>query len=246
MTTVSPSTYVEAVRAGSTALLAAARTDMSAAVPSCPGWTVADVVRHVASVHRWAATAVQTGGSERPDFPSPPAGLSDDALIDWAEVQAAMLLAALNETDPDASAWTFGPPRTARFWLRRQAHETSVHAWDAGNAVGSPLALSSDVAADGVAEYLEVMLSRLIGRDAGPWNGETIHFHRTDGEGEWLVTLGPAGAVAVEAAHGKGDLAVRAPGPELLLWITNRVGADRVELLGQTGLAEQWRSALAF
>jgi uncharacterized protein (TIGR03083 family) len=246
VTTVSPSTYVEAVRAGSTALLAAARTDMSAAVPSCPGWTVADVVRHVASVHRWAATAVQTGGSERPDFPSPPEGLSDDALIDWAEVQAAMLLAALNETDPDASAWTFGPPRTARFWLRRQAHETSVHAWDAGNAVGKPLSIAPDVAADGLAEFLDVMLGRMVKRVPAPWTGQTVHFHRTDGDGEWLATLGPDGAVTVEHKHDKGQLAVRASAPDLLLWATNRIGSDRVELFGDSALADRWRSELAF
>jgi uncharacterized protein (TIGR03083 family) len=244
--TLTPDTYLEAVRVGSTALLAAGHTDLEAPVPSCPGWNVANVVRHVGGVHQWAAIAVRSGGPDRPEFPDISDDLQGTALLDWAEVRAAELLASLAEADPDAGAWTFGPPRTVRFWLRRQAHETSVHAWDAGNAVGKPLAISPDVAADGLAEFLEVMLGRMVKRVPAPWTGQTVHFHRTDGEGEWLATLGPDGAVTVEQRHGKGELAVRASALDLLLWATNRIGSGRVELLGDAALADRWRSELAF
>lgn len=215
-------------------------------MPSCPGWKVADVVRHVGGVHQWAAIAVRSGGPDRPEFPHISDDLQGAALLDWAEVRAAELLASLAEADPDAGAWTFGPPRTVRFWLRRQAHETSVHAWDAGNAVGKPLSIASDVAADGLAEFLDVMLGRMVKRVPAPWTGQTVHFHRTDGDGEWLATLGPDGAVTVEHKHDKGQLAVRASAPDLLLWATNRIGSDRVELFGDSALADRWRSELAF
>ena len=241
-----PSTYTDAIRSAGAAVITAGRTDLTAPVASCPGWTVNDVVAHVGCVHMWAATAVASPGRDRPDFPSPPEGIAGTALVDWVEQQGVTLLGALDATDPDTVVWTFGPPRTARFWLRRQAQETNVHAWDATSSVGAPFAITGEVAADGVAEFLDLWLSRWLTRSPGSWGGESVHFHRTDGDGEWLVRLGPAGAVSVERAHGKGDLAVRAPATELLLWITNRVGVDQVEAFGDLALAERWRNEIAF
>ena len=56
-------------------------------------------------------------------------------------------------------------------------------------------------------------------------NGETLHFHRTDGDGEWLVRLTPDGP-EVERAHAKGDVAVRGSASDLLLARAGRVGLD--------------------
>jgi uncharacterized protein (TIGR03083 family) len=238
--------YRDTIRSAARAISGAGRADLTAAVPSCPGWTVADVVAHVGSVHGWAATAVASPGPDRPEFPEPPAGMPGGALVEWAEEQTAALLRTLETTDPDADVWTFGPPRTVRFWLRRQAQETSVHAWDATSAVGAPFAMTPTVAADGVAEFVDLWLERGLKRSPGSWSGESVHFHRTDGEGEWLVRIGPAGAVAVERTHGKGDLAIRAPAADLLLWITNRIGVDQVETFGDLSLADRWREEINF
>ena len=38
-------------------------------VPACPGWTSADVVRHLGSIHRWAA-AIVLSGQRIPDEPA--------------------------------------------------------------------------------------------------------------------------------------------------------------------------------
>jgi uncharacterized protein (TIGR03083 family) len=243
---LAPSTYTETIQAAAAALIAAGRTDLAAPVTTCPGWRVADVVSHMACVHQWAATAVRSPGTDRPAFPDPPQGLQGAAFVDWAEEQASGLLRALASTDPDTEVWTFGPPRTVRFWLRRQAQETAVHAWDATSAIGAPFAMAPDVAADGVSEFVDLWLGRGLKRSPGTWNGESVHLHRTDGEGEWLVRLGPAGAVEVEHSHAKGDLAVRAPAADLLLWMTNRIGLDRVEAFGDVTLADQWRAEIAF
>jgi len=237
-----PAAYLDTIATAAPALLEAGRQSLVAPVPSCPGWVVRDVVAHLASVHRWAATAVTNPPGERPDFTEAPS----DGLLEWAGQQAQLLLDALRTTDPDKDVWTFGPPRSVRFWLRRQAHETVMHAWDATAAVGTPIAFDATMAADGVAEFVEIWLPRGLKRKPGSWAGETVHLHRTDGDGEWLVRLGPDGETEVERSHAKGDLAVRASAADLLLWMTNRIDDGRVEIFGDPTLVARWRAEIAF
>lgn len=44
------------------------------------------------------------------------------------------------------------------FWIRRMAHETAVHRVDAAQAVGERWRVDPELAADGVAEALELWL----------------------------------------------------------------------------------------
>ncbi len=68
-------------------------------------------------------------------------------------------------------------------------------------------------------------------------NGETIHFHCTDGDGEWLARLGPDGARR-HAEHAKGDVAARGTASDLLLFLYGRVGADALEVFGDAALLD--------
>jgi len=47
--------YLIAIRLESEDFSQAARRDLTAAVPSCPGWTVADLVGHLGGVQSWVA-----------------------------------------------------------------------------------------------------------------------------------------------------------------------------------------------
>jgi uncharacterized protein (TIGR03083 family) len=236
---VDPASSIAAITNGAAALQRAGRIDLSAPVPSCPGWTVTDVVAHVGGVHRWAASIVRSG--VRSDFPSP----DGTDLLQWCAAGTTELVAALEAADPDANVWTFGLPRSVRFWLRRQALETTLHAWDAGNAVGDALTIDAELAADGLDEFLD-FVPRGLQREPGSWSGETVHVHRTDGPGEWLVTLGPSGAGTVERVHGKGDVAVRGGSADLWLWATNRAVSDRLEVLGDAALLTRWAAEVHF
>ena len=51
------------------ALTDAGRAAPDAAVPSCPGWTVATVVKHIGLVHAWAGEVLRTYPTEAPPFP---------------------------------------------------------------------------------------------------------------------------------------------------------------------------------
>lgn len=207
-------------------LSAAARHDPKAAVPTCPGWDVDELLAHVSTTHRWAARILRERRTERTELEEAPS----HGRLDWYEAGLATLLDALRGTDPSTPVWTFSAAdRTAQFWFRRQAHETCVHRVDAELATGAVTAIDPAFAADGIAESLEVFAPRVAkGASAA---GGTIHVHTTDVEGEWLIRFGE-GTIDVELGHAKGDAAVRGPAAQLYLWLWGRADASGLEVFG--------------
>ena len=255
---VEPRAHLDTLAHGIDALLTAARGSFERPVPTCPDWSVADLVVHIGGVWGWAARIVASG--KRAERPDPPHDRTDAPLLAWARGEAELLLDTLGAADPDADCWTFGPPSTARFWFRRQALETVLHTWDAVHAIGEPEAIDPAIApaidpaidpaiaADGVDEHLSVILPRALRRNPGRWSGQTVHLHRTDGEGEWVVRLGPGGKVVTERAHLKADLALRGSAEALWLWATNRMPLDAlgIEQFGDAGVAAIWSAQTPF
>ena len=220
------------------ALTDAGRAAPDAPVPSCPGWTVSTVVKHVGLVHTWAADMLRTYPTEPLAFPKAPPEVTPDELPDWADTQRDGLVRAVRDSDGDREMWAFGRVRPASFWWRRQAIETSIHAWDATNAVSTPFEIPASVGVAGIEELLDGLLARKFAGEPPLWGtGRTIHFHRTDGDGEWLLRIDDPPEVTL--GHAKGDLAVRGPAAELLLWATNRRSSG-VELFGDERLAAGW------
>jgi uncharacterized protein (TIGR03083 family) len=230
-------TATDTIAAAGRALTDAGRASPEAPVAACPGWKVSTVVKHVALVHRWAAGVLRDYPQDAPPFPKAPADLTPAELPDWADDQRDALLAAMSSSDGDRPAWGFGPLQPARFWWRRQAIETALHGWDATDAAGDAWTIPPEIGVEGVEELMEWYLARRFAGEPLTWGaGRTIHFHRTDGDGEWLLTIGDP--PVVERGHAKGDLAVRGAAADLLLWAGNRK-AD-VTLFGDLGLAEAW------
>jgi uncharacterized protein (TIGR03083 family) len=228
--------YIVAIEREARAMATAALRDTSALVRSCGDWTMTDLVAHLGRVHRWAAEIVRTGATERPASPEVWEGGGGPEVVAWFEEGAARLVDVLQAADPTRDVWTFGGPAPTLFWMRRQANETAVHRWDAEMAAyGEGAPIDAALAVDGVGEVLEFFVP-LMGK---PGNGETFHFHRTDGSGEWLVTARPEGP-AVERTHAKGDLAVRGGASDLLLFLWDRIPADRLEVFGDPALVSRW------
>jgi uncharacterized protein (TIGR03083 family) len=106
-----------------------ASIDPAAAVPTCPGWTVADVTRHVGEVYMHKTLAMRQG-AEPEQWPPP--SLAEEEPIPLLERAYAELLdefAARKPEDP-AGTW-YKPDQTVGFWIRRMAQETVVHRIDA-------------------------------------------------------------------------------------------------------------------
>jgi uncharacterized protein (TIGR03083 family) len=220
--------YVASLRADSARLVDAAAGHLDAHIPSCPEWNMRDLVGHLGGVHNfWCQIAERRlsdpSQGERPDVPG------DDSVIDWFRAQAGHLADVLESADPDAPCWSWSSQKEVGFIIRRMAHETSMHRYDAELGAGAPSPIEPpDLARDGVDELLDTFLPA---SDEPPSGDSTVHLHQTDGDGEWVLTLGPDG-VKVEHGHAKCDAAVRATGSDLVLLLWGRIGPDDVEVLG--------------
>jgi uncharacterized protein (TIGR03083 family) len=229
--------YVDAIRRDGAALAAAARAaGVEAPVPTCGAWTIGDLCSHVGRLHRWAADIV----ARRPAAPAAHArqlaAPDGPALLDFVAQGYAPLADALETAGADEPCWSWTGQRTVGFWARRQANELAVHRWDAEFASGTPAPIERDLAVDGIQELFDILPFRPGGPPAG--KGETMHLHCTDGDGEWLIRLGPDGVTVVNE-HAKADVAARGSASDLLLTIWGRP-AEKVEVFGDAALLERW------
>ncbi|MFG2830517.1 maleylpyruvate isomerase N-terminal domain-containing protein [Streptomyces sp. NPDC048434] len=236
--------------------------DLSAKVPTCPDWTLADLARHVGSAHRWAGTLVATRAAKNVDDADVPgmAGPEGDdaaALDAWLAAGAEQTVAALREAGPDTEVWTWSPVQRTGFWARRMTHETVIHRADAALTVGAAFEVPAEVAADCLEEWLQlcalpVVAARHAERSAllfGP--GRTIHLHATDTppelNAEWLLDL-TGDRLVHRRAHEKAAVALRGPLTDVLGVLYRRLPADsdRVEVLGDRALLDRWLAWASF
>ncbi|MDE0605162.1 MAG: maleylpyruvate isomerase family mycothiol-dependent enzyme [bacterium] len=233
--------YQQALRSDGEAIAAAGRRVIDAAVPSCPGWTMHKLLAHVGRVYRSVGRHVAERATEMipaDEIPRPPEG---DAIVEWFEEGHRFVQDALDGADPDEAVWTWTGQSTMAFYFRRMAHETAVHRWDAEAAFGQPDAIDSDLGADGVSELFEVVLPFAVANWDMTLPDASLHLHRTDGDGEWLL-VNDGGRIKVSFEHAKGDAAVRASGTGLLLLSWERIGLDSpgVETFGDADAARAW------
>jgi uncharacterized protein (TIGR03083 family) len=237
--------YVDAIRSDGAALAdAAAAARLLARVPSCPLWSVADLLGHIGRIHRWVAALVVDRAVERGPHWSETEPPADDELLTWFRGGVTLLADALGDAGAGTNVWSWTPDATSGFWARRQAHETSIHRHDAQLAAGRPEPLDGPLAADGIDELFSLV-------PYWPWaarvrgDGETLHLHCTDRDGEWLVKLLPDG-LAVTAQHAKGDAAVRGTASDIFLFLYGRVAPDALELFGDADLVARFRDLVTW
>jgi uncharacterized protein (TIGR03083 family) len=227
---------------------AAEEAGLAARVPSCPEWTVDDLTRHIGNVNRLWTGHVARRSMDPPDFSTVSEAAPDDGddRFEWVRAGGQALADVLAATPEDTPMWTFPGPGTVRFWARRQAHEAVMHRCDAELANSELGSIDADVAADGVNEYFD-LFPLLPAAQAITGDGETVHFHCTDREVEWLVTLTPDG-LTLHPEHAKGDVAVRGTANAIMLAVWNRIGPDNpeLEIFGDRDLLDRWRRLTSF
>lgn len=242
---------------------AASYAGLDAVVPTCPGWRMRDLVRHIGYVHRWAAGYVTSQVTEMvPDLTEAEqlsAGPADGELAEWYRAGHADLVTALRNADLAMSAWTFLPaPSPLAFWARRQAHETAIHCADAEVAAGRQPSYLAGFAADGVDELLIAFFGRdAAGADAASADaggaaaadrGRLLLIRAADTGQAWHVRLSQDASRVLATGRGDrqdsaaADCTVTGPASGLYLLLWNRadpVAAD-VAVSGDAELLRSW------
>lgn len=175
----------------------AAAAGLDAPVPTCPGWTVRDLVAHLGMVHRWAASQLASRPIDDADALERE-GLASADLLGWFDEGATALLQAIVDAPDDLDAFVFlrdaPPPRL--FWTRRQCHETTIHAVD---ALAARLAraprpeetwISPAIALDGIDELLRGFVPRSR-QGVSPQASTTLLVAPDDADRAWLLDLAP-------------------------------------------------------
>lgn len=192
--------------------------ELDTRVPTCPEWTVRDLVVHVGSGHRRAAEVVRTRATS---FLSPdeipcyggPEGLPEaevapgayaEAISVWLSESAQLVSDELRVAGEESPAWTLTGQHRAAFWARRRTHDTLVHRVDAALAASEAscgpvptAAIPAALAADCLDEFLELTSSEEALAQWPPLRtlsaraGESLHLHATDEPGSfpWQSSL---------------------------------------------------------
>lgn len=230
------------------ALLAgrAADAGLDAPVPTCPRWTVADLVAHQGMVHRWAAGNLvgdDTGVPSKTDILH---SIPADRLIAWFLDGAAELVATLGATPPDVAAMVFlkDAPAPRQFWARRQAHETTIHAADAVAAAlgrmpsADDVNVPRDIAVDGIDELLTGFFTRGRSKLAED-KPFTVKVSARDADAAWTLYVADERIRTERTAVQDADATFTGAAAQLYLGLWNR--GEEITAQGRADVLDRWR-----
>ncbi|MFC7595617.1 maleylpyruvate isomerase N-terminal domain-containing protein [Terrabacter sp. GCM10028922] len=246
----------DALGAASTVLRAnAMAAGLDAPVPTCPDWTVLDLVAHQGMVHRWAAShlsgapiedtaALEQEGRDAPD------------VLGWFDEGATALLQAVVDAPDDLEAFVFlqDAPAARLFWTRRQCHETTIHAVDALSARLGRSArpdetwIRPEIAVDGIDELLVGFVTRSR-RGASPGDDTSVLVRPDDVDVAWLVELATGRPIVTRRVRpespeaGSADLTLTGEPVDLYLRLWSRrrsEPADELERWWRDTISVTW------
>ncbi|MEU9170366.1 maleylpyruvate isomerase family mycothiol-dependent enzyme [Streptomyces sp. NPDC048420] len=231
--------------------------DPTSPVPTCPGWDLGRLLRHVGGDHRWAEETVRTRATEPiaddcVNDPAAYADLDDATLGDWLVGGATRLAGTLRAAGPDVRVWTPADEdlveQSTLFWARRMTYETLLHRADAALVTGAEFVVEERFAVDAVEEWLEFStvpeaFEPLPGVPDLLGPGRAIHFD-TGRAGEWLLDLT---GQRPSWRRGAGEAAVSVHGPvtDLLLFLYARP-APGIATRGDSDLLDLWLKRTRF
>ncbi|MFI7704592.1 maleylpyruvate isomerase family mycothiol-dependent enzyme [Nonomuraea sp. NPDC049480] len=237
----------------------AAKSGSAPPVPSCPGWSMSDLVLHLGAVQRGVDVIIRdrlvgfpdrsalaaaelppdTAGWPLSSGQGPSLGPIPESLLDWFAEGAARLETRFRDHAPDAPVWTWSEEQTVGFWVRMQTIEAAVHRWDAENALGAASPIPGELAVDAVAQTFQVMAPvRRAWQQAPAGAGERYLFRRTDGPELWTVRFD---GEHVRLSGGDDfDVELAGTASDLMLFLWQRIPADALDVQGDKSLLDRY------
>jgi uncharacterized protein (TIGR03083 family) len=219
----------------------AVATGADRAVPTCPEWTVRDLVTHVGTGHRWSAGIIEQRLTAPVPLTTVPAPDDPREWPSWLRAGADRLIAAVRDAGPHGEVWTWQADPGAGFWLRRMLHDELIHRFDLEIARGELGEVAPDLAADGVRDWLDTAMT--LSTPDGPFAGmagepATLVLRATDANRAWRLQRTPDGVTWTDG-EGAGQVYVSGPARDLLLVLNRRLDRDRLDIHGDKALFAQ-------
>lgn len=205
--------------------------DLSASIPGCPAWNLADLGAHIGGVYRFATAAlIEHRAVDEPDGPR-----TRDELLDWFDSGVTTVAAALTSDRWDTACLTMAPPSTHAFWARRMCHETMLHRYDAAASQRAATPIATPWAIDGVAEVVTMFFPRQVRLGRIPPLAHTVELTILDA-GETALRIGGDG---ITMPSPTAELAGTAADMLLLLWKRATVDQLAVTISGDPDAARE-------
>ena len=249
--------YLERIKVASQAIDEVGQSNLednlAISIPTCPQWTIADLINHQGTVFRFAGETVSQGLADRPadisQDPKPPE--DGEGLLAWFNERAEFIVDVLDKADMEQPAWNWtdlADDKKAQFWLRRMVHEVAIHAYDAKIALNQEFVISEEWGIDGTDEYLVTLFSRFLKSqpDLERPTG-SLHLHAINGDtsgtemGEWFCELENE-KLKITREHIKADGALKGSGTDLMLAMWKRIELDnpKLEVHGDKEVVKKW------
>ncbi len=225
--------------------------DPATPIPTCPDWTLANLVAHVGGGHRWAAAMITERATEAMDFAQVPDIRRPREVTEaaaWLRESARVVTDAVEAVGPEVAIWTpFSQPRPSQWWERRRLHETTGHRADALLALGREVDLDPALAADGVSELLGLMTMGSPRFQPPLDAGHTLSLHATDDADHWRIHRSDS-VIAWDDDTAPATVGVEATATDLYLVLLRRIPAElpRVRVTGDPAVLSTWLARTAF
>ncbi|WP_158548079.1 maleylpyruvate isomerase N-terminal domain-containing protein [Desertihabitans brevis] len=210
--------------------------DPATPVPTCPGWTLTNLVGHIGSTQRWVTRLVAEGIGDpaaafalaSEDAPDDPEGWPGWLRTGAAEVRGT-LAGATNGPDVfDPSGGGDG----VVFWSRRVFGEISVHRIDAAATLDRRYTIDAPSAVAAIDDWLGTIASAGWAAvvpgfaDAMRGTGQTIAWVAEDVDDAWLLRRTDAPLVLTSERVAEADVLITGPAEQLLQVVSRRLPLD--------------------
>ena len=227
-------------------------------VPTCPGWSAADLSRHIAGgFSAWYLYNISTPAEDwTPEgLMARMATVTDDhrANVQTFRAAATEFTNLCAQLDLDEPTWSFGSIEPARWWVRRAAVELTVHLTDAAGMHGRRASTTRERHAEAVDETTMEMFPRMAavtatmnvvtgGDSAVPDPPDRPAALVTDDtDRAWTFTRAADGTTRTIRGLGGDVLAVgRASSADVLAWLWGRPMTTPLTIDGDADLLDEW------
>ena len=237
-----PHRYLELIHSDAERIAAVTPGALALPVPCCPGWDVAEVVRHTGSVYNHKVAIMRLGRRpEQGEWHSSPQPGTD--LVTWFDDSARTLIDELASHDPDEWAHTWWPvDQTFHFWYRRMALESVVHRVDVEQAAGDSSAIDAELSREGIDEVLVVFLgAHDVGSHGGPNGAVSV----VSGGRTWIAHLDDVHIRVERNGDATTDAELVGEPEQVFPHLWGRAPLGDLEVRGDEALVRELRRRLA-